>query len=603
MIINGKNIPTVDTIHKPLADSKKKSLFGKLLPIFIVCLIEGLVFAGWYSLTEWTKVPLNGSVISSSSQVVTDAVITVGNQKSYTDGLGNFSFSNIQYGDTNITVKSPTSGEISSPVSLKLRTGNRITLKLEPLKTSTIQGKIILPNNATISQFVVSIDAKKSELSSSGEFKFEGIPLGKKQLKIKSDETDFEQNIDINSELTNLPPIDLNIEVEKKLKVTDWYTKEALEGVNVNYGKEKSISNTQGEVVITKFQAASSQEISLLKEGYANKSTLLGVESTISIPRKGELLYIKKSNDQSKLIESNLDGSNEKILSSDELSVIDFSVVDGVIYFVATAGGESRDSFDNAIRHIYYINKEDKTEKKLFSSLGVSTIVGGLKREIISLNTKSIISVEQTIGQVLVTKRGFDEKENTEILKLTHKPDELLNIVGATISPDGKYLAAIKEVAQSGELQKSIRLISLGDGGKKINQNLILGDKSQEIEGMLGFSSNSNLLVFESSKSARDKVLQTFDITNNQINEFTAVNFDRYNAKIYDNKLFYLDNKELKSVDLITKEIQPYIPGFKVDNFKFYKNEGFVLESNNSLWYFDKELKGTPSLIQSTNKK
>ena len=573
--------------------------FPWLLWVLVFLLIlETFLFAGFYALTVWTEVPLTGSVVDTDGQAAPGVLVQVGERRTVTDEFGNFELRDLPYGTARVTTGGAAFGETETLVELAYRTGGRATLTVEPAALGVVEGTVELLPEVPLSAYSVRVGEVAGVVNAQGIYRVENLPVGPATLTLEAGEQTLTRSLEITPGLNAVPALSFAAASSVTLQVTDWYTGESIPGAQVVLETGSYTTGAAGQVTLEEWNPGQENSLRLRALDYADKTLTLtdSRDYTLALPPAGRLYYLAVVDGVSRLHEANRDGSNARALTPADLFVTDLSVAGGQIYLTAYDPGAPRDSFDSPVLNVYVYSREAGTTRQLTEFRGVSPVVGGVARSLPRLEERVTVFIEQTTTGVQVSLQPFDSDVLTPALTLPREADELITVSDAVLSPDRRYLAVLKQVNRAGTTQNSIRLTSLADDS--LDQNIIFDDASLQIQGMLGFSEDSNALLFETLEGQR-QIIQKFTLGSGGTQEVAGLNLNRYRSKIRGNTLYYLAGGELNALDLESLESRTLLRDFEPAAFEFYGAEGFLLQARGRLWYWDASRDFAPALIDT----
>ena len=566
--------------------------------LVFLLLLETLLFAGFYGLTVWTEVPLTGSVVDTTGQAVPDALVEAGERRTVTDEFGNFTLHQLPYGTTKVTVSGDNLNESEALVELGYRTGAQTTLTVEPATGGVVEGTLSLLPDVDLAEYTVRVGEVDGVVNAQGVYRVENVPRGPATLTIEAGEQVLTQSLEVESGTNSVPALSFETTSSATLQVVDWYTGESVRGAEVVLPETTATTDAAGQVLLEDWNPNQENTVRLRAPDYADKTVTVSDsrDYTLTLPPAGRLYYTALADGVSRLHEANRDGSNPRALTPADLHVTDLSVEAGRIFLTAYDPDAPRDSFDSPVINVYVYSIEAGTTKQLTDFRGVSPVVGGVARSLPRLEERVTVFIEQTTTGVQVSLQPFDSDVLTPALTLPREADELITVSDAVLSPDGRYLAVLKQVNRAGTTQNSIRLTSLADNS--LDQNIIFDDPSLQIQGILGFSEDSNALLFETLEGQR-QIIQKFTLGSGGTQEVAGLNLNRYRSKIRGNTLYYLAEGDLNALNLDTLEAAPLLQGFSPAAFEFYGPNGFLLQARARLWYWDASQEFDPALIDT----
>jgi hypothetical protein len=583
----------------------------KTLLVIAIILIQTIAFAGWYTLTVWTKVPIKGSVVDSKGVAVKDAIVKSGSKITMSDEYGNYELLQIPYGATTVEITKAGYGNVSKDIELPLKKGASYNAVLPTIEYGQVKGNIVLDNalassgGLTYEQLTVTLGSTTVPVDKNGYFESPRVAPGDIVLGISAPGLDpYSQVVTIKPGLNTLEEISLANDKSIVLTIKDWYTNEALTGARVTINNERYSTNKQGITELTGLNTELSTPLSIDAEGYATKNlttnTLGNFE--ITLPQLNTLYSTSSQDGTSRIYSSNMDGSEQKALSKPGVEVTEMEVTvndksEIELLFTGYEPTGARDSVDQPISHVYKLNTASGEQVKIETLRGLAQTPDGLERSIPLLNSRHIVTLVQKTDRIQVLARPF-QGENKEVLSLDRASNELINVADAIVSKDGSYLGLLKQQSTSGATQNSIRLISLKDN--QVDKNIVFApDEGLTIQGMVGFSADNSQLLFETKDGTGVQILQILDIKNFKSKEVKNLELDRYKAKTKNNSLYYLSGTKLIALELSTLEKKEVVAGFTINNFGFYKGDGLLIESAGKLWFYDEKKTGKPALSQA----
>lgn len=585
--------------------SKSKSAARYIWIIASVAIVEALVFGGFWAIQNWTKVPVSGVVYTQNNQPLPEALVSIGDSRTYTDEEGRYKLAGLDYGSHTLAVEVDGYRPLEQIVDLELRTGAREDLTMEEDIFGILQGNVRISGDDTIGfdAVTVKVNGEVAALDSEGGFESPRLEVGQARITIEAPEiNEYTELVEINKGTNDIGEVVLGIEQTKTVQIKDWYSGEPLEEASVTIDQERFVTNAEGVADIGAVNSQGMSELELRKLGYASKTVSSDNNKLFDfvLPMEGELYYTSEVDGVSRVYVSNLDGSNSQPLSRPDVWVTGVHVSEEELYYTGWDEAGRRDSFDEEIESVFKIDLLTNEESRVLQMNGVSQIENGLERQLPLLNRQQVVTLQQTVDKISVFVRGFEEAENKPVMTIDRGEGTLVNIADSRISPDGRFLAVLKQVQIGESLQNSIRLVSIN--GDSINQQIIFDDGSLSIDGMIGFSEDSQQLIFETSEDG-NQVVQLYTIGENVSQEVRDLGINRYKTHIQGDLLYYVSGKELQSLNIRNLEqVTVLEEEFDVSNFALYGNQGILLESGGKLYYWDQEQKGAPKLVlASTN--
>lgn len=368
------------------------------------------------------------------------------------------------------------------------------------------EAQIVVADSETLQPIegaTVQIDSKSQKTDKMGKALLTNLTLGKKTLKItKEAYKNFEREEVIFIGLNKLEPVKLKgAGIPVSFLVVNTITKLPVKDASIAVGKNAVKTSGDGTAVINVLPKA--KAVAIISNGGYNKQTFeFSVEEnatphTIKITPIGKNYFLSNRTGKIDLFESNLDGTNEKVLlkatgNEEEDTSISVSPNNKWVAMVSTREAVTGPS-GSFVPILYLINPKDKTLTKVSSKVGIS-VVGWMGDNLIFSTDNQNYDEGQEVE--LISYNAFSQKKTTLIKTsaylgstvilgdriLFSQPDKSIQKYGLfIINPDGSNeKQIIKQAVYSiYKTAPSAFIFQSSDTNKWYSYNIDLGKLEQ----------------------------------------------------------------------------------------------------------------------------
>lgn len=296
-----------------------KSPFGKvtLLGGFLVLLAIPLLILVLGLDSLFIRSSVQGRIFDINKNTIDKATIELQGQTITTDSTGFFEFSNLDHGKWKVIIKANGYNTVEKDIVIE-RFGNKMDFELIPLDFGVLNGKLIA-NELKIDKLEFLINDQKLKINEDGSFTTGRLISGEYKLKFTSPfYKDFEREIEIKSGIHSLDDITLEEAADIFGEVLDFVSKSKVITLEVKVkGTDKTIDRKENVFRLNDLTVDSVISLRFEAQNYIsfeNDYKLLTGENDLGkilLVPEGKIISYKSE----RLIETNIDGSSERILT------------------------------------------------------------------------------------------------------------------------------------------------------------------------------------------------------------------------------------------------------------------------------------------------
>lgn len=548
---------------------------------------------------------IEGTILSSSEKPIENALICVQGKCVNSDRDGKFIIGKLSSGNHFIEIFA--NGYKTKKEQISLRYSRKYqNFKLEPLNFADISGRlVVLSDQKNFDKVFIKILDYSAKIQENGFFEFQNIPFQKTNIKIESDFfIDQEFEIDINDEQINLGEIQLHDAADIQCVIVNWLNSALIQNAKVTIDSKDYFSNENGIVFFKDIDLTKSKEknIEIEVDNYLkntlNKTLVPGKNDLgkIEMIQVGKTVYVSNRLGNKNVYISNLDGSNEKLLTDnigDSFNPV-LSQDKKLVFFLSTR--EKIKTSNGILVPLLYsvsseggkINRISKTNYEDASGIGYFNLVSK-KRAFIRYeyqNSKLFIGdIDGTSSKLIFESNG--------------------SITSIKISNDGKFVVFSLLYSNTEDHKNGIYKSDIQG-----NTELIYEIKSDEFVTIEDLSEDQKLMLVQKSKNdysesdlfiygLNEKIIEK--ITNSTSIEMNPQFSNNSKGVIYisqrDNKTDvynYLLDKSNEIKLTTTGKVSSY---FLNQNFVFFVSENVLYITEQSPSSFSSIKKVTESIL------
>lgn len=178
--------------------------------------------------------------------------------------------------------------------------------------------------NKPVSEADILIDGKQAKTDGNGQAKIENVKVGYRQLKI-SKKFYTELNKDITIKLTDPNSFDNKLTATGRqvpVSVGNLLNSKSVKGASIKSQESAAITDDQGNAVIVTDPTKQKVEVTVQADNYNLKTLEINVtdeiteENKIKLTPAGKIYFVSKQSGKNDVVESNLDGTERKVIVS-----------------------------------------------------------------------------------------------------------------------------------------------------------------------------------------------------------------------------------------------------------------------------------------------
>ncbi|MBE2280004.1 MAG: carboxypeptidase regulatory-like domain-containing protein [Ignavibacteriaceae bacterium] len=615
--------PTNNIVPKSVLKNDSSKKFFKIAVVifglFLLCFLGFLALSVTNLDTKFIKITLNGFITDANTgEPVVNASVLINNiEKTKTNEQGQYSISNLDYGDASVTIKADGYDDKTENVKVTkvlLDYSTRKDFSLTSSLTGVLSGKFIpTSQDYKFTNDELIIGEKQYKISDDGTFSVSNVKVGELPFSFKSiSYKDISQVINVLPGNNQIPEIKLTAagDIIGELKS---YVKEDLV-LNTKFYVENILQDQvtiseDGKFAVKELDTNKKYKIRVTAEGYKTRDYEINIKQgenqlfNFRLVEEGIAIFPMSmgTNETSpkRLFKSDFDGYNLEEISDNEaidLKSKFYSIENQKLYYQSTISNTYKQIRTGKPLNVPYVfDVKTSVEDRLLidtsnlSILSANYIAGKMfnlyiKQGSQNLQGLQIMNIDgsnrQDIKEQDVNSKTFENMiiSNNGNVALysynTNGQDELylFNIQNGTsqevikgkeitvhdISENGNLILISRENPNTSLIDLALITVSTDDL-RTLKEN-IKGEGYQFVKG------DTNKILFFEERESRSNIY-TFTIDRSQEEKITSLTPDYEISGIYQesNLVFYFTNKGLLVLDLN-----------KPKNFKLVSSEAFA---------------------------